>query len=114
MNLEIDYLRSGGIITNYFCSSTCRHCLYACSPRWEKNYISESILYDIIHKIKELRCHSVHIGGLLDMAMQDYGFQPEAEYVSKCELCQDIRKYLILNRNVSASELQTVEFYRNL
>jgi hypothetical protein len=54
------------------------------------------------------------ISGLLDMAMQDYGFQPEAEYVSKCELCQDIRKYLILNQNVSSRELQPVEFYRNL
>jgi len=35
--LKIGRLASGGIITNYFCTSTCRHCLYNCSPRWEKN-----------------------------------------------------------------------------
>ena len=63
MNLKIDYLGSGGIITNYFCSSTCRHCLYACSPRREKDYISESVLSEIIHKIKAMHCHSVHVGG---------------------------------------------------
>jgi len=38
--LNIRQLISGGIITNYFCSSSCGHCLYNCSPRWEKDYIS--------------------------------------------------------------------------
>jgi hypothetical protein len=41
--LKIERLASGGIITNYFCTSACRHCLYNCSPRWEKNYISVEI-----------------------------------------------------------------------
>ena len=63
MNLKIDYLQSGGIITNYFCSSTCRHCLYACSPRWSNDYIDKALLNEIIRKIIGLNCHSVHIGG---------------------------------------------------
>ena len=61
--LNIRHLFSGGIITNYSCTSRCGHCLYACSPNREKKYIDREILTDIISKIKSLGCHSIHIGG---------------------------------------------------
>jgi hypothetical protein len=32
---------SGGIFLSYKCNSTCRHCLYACSARWEGDWLSE-------------------------------------------------------------------------
>ncbi len=32
---------SGGLMLSYRCSATCRHCMYACSPRWEADWISE-------------------------------------------------------------------------
>ena len=35
----IDRLHSGGVITNYYCTSSCGHCLYFCSPKWKKEYI---------------------------------------------------------------------------
>jgi len=60
---KIEYLHSGGIITNYYCTSRCRHCLYASCPEWENEYIKEDTLAAIIHKIRELGCSSVHIGG---------------------------------------------------
>ena len=44
--LIIGRLASGGIITNYFCTSACRHCLYNCGPHWEKNYISVEVAED--------------------------------------------------------------------
>ena len=54
---------SGGIITNYFCTSTCRHCLYNCSPRWEKHYISVEAAEENFRTVKSLGCSAVHIGG---------------------------------------------------
>lgn len=61
--LNIKRLRSGGLITNYYCTSRCGHCLYNCSPQWEKHYIDEQTTRSNLHKIKSLGCHSVHIGG---------------------------------------------------
>ena len=59
----INRLQSGGVITNYFCTSSCGHCLYFCSPRWNKDYIEKGILKEIVEKIRGLGCSSIHIGG---------------------------------------------------
>jgi len=59
----IPSLNSGGLITNYYCTSRCRHCLYACSPSWEKQYIDAETTEKTLAKIKALGCHSIHIGG---------------------------------------------------
>jgi hypothetical protein len=59
----IKRLQSGGIITNYYCTSACGHCLYYSSPRWEKEYIDSETLSEILEKIKSLGCNSIHIGG---------------------------------------------------
>ncbi len=61
--MKIDRLRSGGLITNYYCTSACRHCLYACSPKWEKRYITEAIARTNLSVVKALGCSSLHIGG---------------------------------------------------
>jgi len=31
---------SGGVMLSYRCSAACRHCMYACSPRWPGDWIS--------------------------------------------------------------------------
>lgn len=61
--LTIGKLTSGGVITNYYCTSQCKHCLYGCSPRWEKRYIDKDTARSAFQKIRSLGCHSVHIGG---------------------------------------------------
>ncbi len=61
--LHIVHLQSGGIITNYYCTSRCRHCLYACSPDWEKKYIDEETVRQNLRTIKTLGCSSIHLGG---------------------------------------------------
>jgi hypothetical protein len=61
--LKIGRLASGGLITNYFCTSACRHCLYNCSPRWEKHYISAEAAEENFRTVKSLGCSAVHIGG---------------------------------------------------
>lgn len=62
-DFAIKRLQSGGIITNYYCTSACGHCLYFCSPRWKKEYIDRKILVEAVKKIKSCGCRSVHIGG---------------------------------------------------
>jgi len=62
-NLIIKRLFSGGLITNYYCTSRCGHCLYGCSPRWEKEYIDKETAAKSMAKIKALGCRSIHVGG---------------------------------------------------
>lgn len=63
MSFVISHLVSGGIITNYSCSSRCRHCLYACSPQRDKTYITIDTLHTICAALLKHGCTSVHIGG---------------------------------------------------
>jgi len=56
-------LLSGGLITNYFCTARCRHCLYNCSPNRGKEYIDSETAEKCFIRILELGCRSVHIGG---------------------------------------------------
>jgi hypothetical protein len=35
---------SGGLILSYKCSAACRHCMYACSPQWDGDWIGEEEL----------------------------------------------------------------------
>ncbi|MGI6537677.1 MAG: radical SAM protein [Caldicoprobacterales bacterium] len=61
--LKINYLVSGGVITNYYCSSKCKHCVYASSPGWPKDYMTSSAADEIFSILKRLGCDAVHIGG---------------------------------------------------
>jgi MoaA/NifB/PqqE/SkfB family radical SAM enzyme len=61
--LKISYLASGGIITNYKCSSKCKHCSYSSSPKWPDDYMTPSMADEIFAILKSLGCYSVHIGG---------------------------------------------------
>lgn len=61
--LQIKHLSSGGLITNYYCTSRCAHCLYCCSPRWEKRYIDGTTARLNLEKIRALGCPAVHVGG---------------------------------------------------
>jgi hypothetical protein len=54
---------SGGIISNYFCTSKCGHCLYNCSPNWEKEYITAAAAKKNLQAVRSLGCRSIHIGG---------------------------------------------------
>lgn len=62
-SFQISRLQSGGLITNYFCSSRCRHCLYNCGPDWPKEYITPETAEKNFQVIRSLGCRSVHIGG---------------------------------------------------
>lgn len=61
--LPIDRLLSGGLITNYNCTSKCRHCLYNCSPSRPKDYIDPSLARTLFETASRLGVSSMHIGG---------------------------------------------------
>jgi hypothetical protein len=61
--LSISNLESGGLITNYQCTSRCGHCLYRCGPRWPHDYIDERTAHVNFETLSDLHCSSVHIGG---------------------------------------------------
>ena len=63
MTIIGDRLHSGGLMTNYSCSSQCRHCAYFCGPRWENRYIDETTLRKNLRAMGKAGCPSIHIGG---------------------------------------------------
>ncbi len=56
----------------------------------------------------------VHFGGLSDFAFREYGYEAGGRYMSKCDLCMDIRKYLVLEKGIDSPEFQPGEFYENV
>lgn len=52
---SIDRLQSGGVITNYTCTSRCAHCLYGCSPGWPKEYMDRDMLMRVLSSKHEKR-----------------------------------------------------------
>ena len=54
------------------------------------------------------------ISKLLEIAKKDFGFIPKDEYLSKCDLCLDIRTWLVKDRNIRSKDLQPVEYYDRL
>jgi len=62
--LKIPSLTSGGLILSYQCSNTCRHCIYASSPKW-KDWITEEDIENILTQIKQFapHQHGLHLAG---------------------------------------------------
>ncbi len=44
MRIKIPSPSSAGVLLSYKCSAACRHCMYACSPEWEANWMPEADL----------------------------------------------------------------------
>ncbi len=54
------------------------------------------------------------IYGLFKLAESDFGFTPSGSYLSKCDLCLDIRRFLVLEKRMESRELQPGQFYEDL
>ncbi|MBT3381422.1 MAG: radical SAM protein [Lentisphaerae bacterium] len=61
--LRIASLRSGGLVTNYACSSACAHCSYRSHPKRDKAYTTHDRAAANCRKVRQLGCRSMHIGG---------------------------------------------------
>ena len=51
---------------------------------------------------------------LLETARDQYGFRPADAYVNSCELCQEIRTYLVIDAEVDSPDLAPTGFYHEL
>jgi len=62
--LKIPPFTSGGLILSYKCSSSCRHCIYASTPRW-KDWMSEQDLEHYLDQIGQFAPNQrgLHITG---------------------------------------------------
>jgi len=56
MKLHIPKPVSGGVLLSYKCNCECKHCMYACSPKWRNDWISlkdlEKVLVQLSGKIE--------------------------------------------------------------
>jgi hypothetical protein len=57
--------------------------------------------------------HESGVNGLWAVA-REHGFQAAGAYLSKCHLCQEIRRYLVMDRDLNFVELAPRGFYENL
>ena len=53
------------------------------------------------------------VGRLLELA-RAAGYGPQRTFSGKCDLCYDIRRYLVIERDVDAPDLQPAELYRRM
>jgi MoaA/NifB/PqqE/SkfB family radical SAM enzyme len=51
--LQVQEPFSGGVLLSYKCTSECRHCMYACSPRWAGDWISEEDLRKVLIELSD-------------------------------------------------------------
>jgi MoaA/NifB/PqqE/SkfB family radical SAM enzyme len=51
--LRVQEPYSGGILLSYRCASGCRHCMYACSPRWTGDWISGDNLRKVLTQLSD-------------------------------------------------------------
>lgn len=47
-NIKIPQPKSTGLMLSYKCNARCLHCMYACSPEWKADWLSQDRLKDII------------------------------------------------------------------
>ncbi len=65
------------------------------------------------YPLLDLLC-SRGINALFEEAVEHYGFAPHQTYITKCDLCQHIRSFLVLEKGLKTRELQPVEFYTSM
>lgn len=54
---------SSGVITNYNCTASCRHCMFASSPSCKKDYMTREKAEEVATLLERAGTLSVHIGG---------------------------------------------------
>ena len=81
--MQIKKLNSGGIIPTYQCPASCRHCLYGCNMKTDKDYIDKHGSEKLCKLLTELGAASMHIGGgepFLDFAKMTALIKAMAEH----------------------------------
>ena len=51
MHYQLPGTVSGGIVLSYKCTAECKHCMYACSPKWSGDWMAEKDLYQLLYNL---------------------------------------------------------------
>ena len=54
------------------------------------------------------------IRGLFNLISREFGFQSSESYMSKCHLCLDLRRHVVLDRGMAPRDLQPTAFYEHV
>jgi len=55
---------------------------------------------------------TIGVKGLVELAEKEYKYMPKTEYAGKCDLCYDIRNYLVLKLGLELPDLKPTGHYR--
>ena len=111
MRINIPKPSSAGFILSYKCNASCRHCMYACTPKWPADWITENDLKSLLSQLARTiepspygpefvsLSHGLHFTGgepflnfkLLSLAVEaatDYGI-PSTFVETNCYWCSD-------------------------
>ena len=64
--------------------------------------------YPILHTL-----YQEGIKGFYDCVTSEYRFESSEGYISKCNLCFDLRRYLVVSKGMNSRELQPKGIYEN-
>ena len=51
MQIQIPFPVSGGILLSYKCTTSCKHCMYACSRKWKGDWIKKDDLETVLDQL---------------------------------------------------------------
>jgi hypothetical protein len=57
--------------------------------------------------------HNNGINALYKFAVNEYNYSPKDYYISKCDLCYDIRRKLVVKMGYYSNDLNPIEFYNH-
>ncbi len=89
-------LNYSGVITNYVCTASCRHCMFGSSPSRPKDFISVDMSQKVAKTLKDAGTYSVHIGG----------GEPFMNFEALCSLIKALNKY-----NIGVDYIETNAFW---
>ena len=52
------------------------------------------------------------IRGFAELATKEYGYRPKKEYAGRCDLCYDMRSYLVLELGLNLPDLKPLNHYK--
>lgn len=58
--------------------------------------------------------HNEGLPALCRTAQRDHGFTPQKTYLNKCDLCQDIRRHLVIEKKIDSPDLQPIGYYKEM
>ena len=72
-----------GFMVNYACTARCRHCMYGCSYKGNKDYVTSQKADQIMKTLSQAGVRSLHIGG----------GEPFLNFKGLCEVIEAMNRY---------------------